>query len=165
MEDLLNVANKRSSDRRDQAAESLPRVNKPSPQYSPPARPPEAQIDRSHELDNDRALVLIRAMVNAVKSDGNLDEREQQKMFEQLGNPTRDNIEYLRKLLAEPLDVQEFVRSVPFGMEQQVYTMSLVAIDLDDRSEINYLNQLADGLRIPVDVRKQIHQRLNALGN
>ena len=47
-------------------------------------------------------------------------------------------------------------------MEQQVYTMSLIAIDLDTNREARYLTQLADALRIPADVREQIHQRLGA---
>ncbi len=68
----------------------------------------------------------------------------------------------LREEFAKPLDVREFAWSVPLGMEQQVDTMSLVAIDLDTRREAKYFLDLAHGLRIPADVREQIHQRLGA---
>lgn len=60
------------------------------------------------------------------------------------------------------MDVREFAWSVPIGMEQQVYTMSLIAIDLDTSREASYFIDLAHGLRIPANVREEIHQRLGA---
>jgi uncharacterized membrane protein YebE (DUF533 family) len=47
-------------------------------------------------------------------------------------------------------------------MEQQVYTMSLIAIDLDTGEEAKYLMELSESLRLPTAVREQIHQRLGA---
>jgi uncharacterized membrane protein YebE (DUF533 family) len=47
-------------------------------------------------------------------------------------------------------------------MEQQVYTMSLIAIDLDTGEEAKYMMELAESLRLPAEVREQIHQRLGA---
>jgi uncharacterized membrane protein YebE (DUF533 family) len=44
-------------------------------------------------------------------------------------------------------------------MEQQVYAMSLIAIDVDAQSESKYLSELAHGLRLPSEVREQIQQR------
>jgi uncharacterized membrane protein YebE (DUF533 family) len=101
-------------------------------------------------------------MLNAAKSDGQIDQAEQQSILEHVGDRSRETIRLLRDEFARPLDVDAFARSVPIGMEQQVYTMSLIAIDLDTSREARYLNQLADALRIPGDVRKQIHQRLGA---
>jgi hypothetical protein len=162
LEDLLNVANDRSSHRRSGASPSNPQPAPPiSPQRSSPASRP-AQADRNQPSDDDRAIVLIRAMINAAKADGRIDDAEQKKIIDKLGNPSRANIDFLRKEFAAPLDVQAFIQSVPIGMEQQVYTMSLIAIDLDEGREANYLMQLAQGLRIPADIREQIHQRLGA---
>jgi len=101
-------------------------------------------------------------MVNAAKADGKLDEAEQQKIFERLGDPTRAELDFLRKEFASKLDVQEFARSVPVGMEQQVYAISLITIDLDEGSEANYLLELSQSLRISADVREQIHQHVGA---
>ncbi len=111
---------------------------------------------------DERALVLVRAMVNAAKSDGQIDQSEQQSILERLGDTSREAIEFLRQEFAKPLDVREFAWSVPIGMEQQVYTLSLIAIDLDTSREASYLLELAHGLRIPDEVREQIHQRLGA---
>ena len=63
---------------------------------------------------------------------------------------------------ARPLNLREFASSIPVGMEQQVYMLSLVAIDLDTGKEAKYLLELSEALRLPVDVREQIHQRLGA---
>ncbi len=162
LEDLLNVARDRSPNRSTGSLQSNPRPTKSIPQQhsSPASR--HAEVDRNQHSDNERAVVLIRAMINAAKADGKIDEIEQTKIIDKLGNSSRENIEFLRKEYSAPLNVHDFVQSVPIGMEQQVYTMSLIAIDLDEGSEANYLMQLAQGLRIPADVREQIHQRLGA---
>jgi uncharacterized membrane protein YebE (DUF533 family) len=114
--------------------------------------------------DSERALVLVRAVLNAAKSDGQLDRAEQQSILEHLGDASRETIQFLRDEFAKPLNVGEFARSVPIGMEQQVYTLSLIAIDLDTRREADYLTQLANALRIPKEIREQIHERLGAPG-
>jgi hypothetical protein len=151
LEDMLNVANDRDTQRR--AAQ-------------PPAPVPPAQVGRNQPsaatMENDRALVLVRAMVNAAKADGQIDQTEQQNILRRLGDSSREAVQFLRDEFAKPLDVHEFARSVPIGMEQQVYSMSLIAIDLDTGREADYLLELANGLRIPTDVREQIHQRYGA---
>ena len=47
-------------------------------------------------------------------------------------------------------------------MEQQVYLMSLMAIDLDSNDEAHYLDQLAKGLNISKEVCNQIHAKVGA---
>lgn len=160
LEDLLNVSN----NRRSQRGSSQPQRR---PQPSPPVqRQPQSNansgFDTFNRSDNEKAEFLVRAMVNAAKADGRIDKSEQNKIIEKMGNTSRENIDFLRQLFNEPLDVQAFVRSVPVGMEQQVYMISLIAIDLDEASEAKYLMDLSQGLRIPDDTREQIHQRLGA---
>ncbi len=162
LEELLNVANNRQASRGSGSPPSTSPRTTPFPRKSSPSSPRDSGAVRNRYSDEDRAIVLIRSMVNAAKADGRIDQGEQDKIIKQLGNPSRENIEFLRNEFSAPLDVQEFVRSVPIGMEQQVYTMSLIAIDLDEGSEASYLVQLAEALRIPVDVREQIHQRFGA---
>ncbi len=112
--------------------------------------------------DDERALIVIRAMVNAAKADGRLDQEEQDKILKQLRNPTNEHIQFLRDEFARPLDVRGFAMSVPVGMEQQVYTASLIAIDLDTGEEAKYLMELAENLRLSPEIRQQIHERLGA---
>ena len=101
-------------------------------------------------------------MINAAKCDGDISEAEQQSILERIGNPTQDVIDFLRNEFAQPLDVREFAWSVPLGLEQKVYTMSLGAIDLDVNTEATYLRDLAHGLRLYPEVCNQIHQQLGA---
>ena len=66
-----------------------------------------------------------------------------------MGDTSHDTIQFLREEFAKPLDIRGFIRSVPVGMEQQVYTLSLIAIDLDTGREADYLLELAEGLASP----------------
>lgn len=116
----------------------------------------------NHKEANDQATLIIRAMVNAAKSDGRLDKDEQQKITGNLGNVTKDEIDFINSELAKPLDVDGFARSVPAKLANQVYGMSLTAIDLDSNKEAQYLHQLAQGLGIDNDTANQIHRQLGA---
>ncbi|MCA9184852.1 MAG: DUF533 domain-containing protein [Pirellulaceae bacterium] len=171
LEDLLNVAQDRHHQRTGQPR-THPPAAPPRPAPSPPSRGgnpfgrASENTGRTYEHDqldeNDRAVVLIRAMVNASKADGQISQDEQQKILNQLGGATQEVVQFLREEFARPLDVREFAWSVPLGMEEQVYTLSLVAIDLDTNPEAAYLAELAHGLRIPRDVRDALHQRVGA---
>ncbi len=174
LEDLLNVATNRNQQRTPSPApQAAPRsfptqsiapqaspFNKPNmrPQSAPPLRNPA----NNPQQQNDDAIVLIRAMINAAKSDGEISEAEQQSILERIGNPTQEVITFLRQEFASPLDVREFAWSVPLGLEQKVYTMSLAAIELDANHEAVYLRDLAHGLRLSPEVCNQIHQQFGA---
>jgi uncharacterized membrane protein YebE (DUF533 family) len=120
-----------------------------------------ATLQPTQEQDQ-QAEVLIRAMISAAKSDGAIDKSEQEKIAGQLNDATPDEVNFVRQELSAPLDFDGLVRSVPRGMEQQVYLMSLMAIDLDSQSEARYLDQLAQRLGISHEASNQIHQQLGA---
>jgi hypothetical protein len=163
LEDLLKVAKGRHAGRGTERREPPSRAGAPPSHRSGYGESRSSDDRRDDTVSaNDRALVLVRAMVNAAKSDGQVSQDEQQKILERLGGQSREAIQFLREELAKPLDVREFAQSVPLGMEQQAYTMSLIAIDLDTGREAKYLVELAQALRIPLEVREQIHQRLGA---
>ncbi|WP_456412029.1 tellurite resistance TerB family protein [Thiolapillus sp.] len=109
---------------------------------------------------NEQAAIMIRAMINAAKADGRVDQEEQQHIVEGLGDVTPDEVEFVKKEMAQPLDVEGFVRSVPRGMERQIYLASLMAIDLDTNPEAQYLHQLAQGLGLDANEVNQLHEQL-----
>jgi uncharacterized membrane protein YebE (DUF533 family) len=148
LEDILNVAKSRSTGSADSSNRGIP-----IPRTLPSGSPPD---------DNERALVLVRAMISAAKADGRLDEQEQENILKQLHATSADAVRFLREEFHRPVNLPELVSSVPIGMEQQVYTMSLIAIDLDTGEEAKYMMELAESLRLPTEVREQIHQRLGA---
>ncbi len=109
-----------------------------------------------------QATVIVRAMINAAKADGQVDQKELQQITGKMGQMDQDEIQWLRTEISVPLDVKSFVASVPRGMEQQIYAMSLMAIDLDTQQEAKYLHELAQGLGIPANVCNQLHEQLGA---
>jgi len=117
------------------------------------------KVDDAQEKE---AEILLRAMLNAAKSDGEIDEAEQKKITEHLKDVSDEEAEFVRNELNLPLDVEGFIKSVPRGMEEKVYFMSLLAIDLDSEEEAKYLDQLSKGLSISHDVANQIHEKLGA---
>ncbi|MGB5337693.1 MAG: DUF533 domain-containing protein [Gammaproteobacteria bacterium] len=109
-----------------------------------------------------QAEVLLRAMLNAAKSDGQIDKAEQERIVEHLGDISESEKQFLRDEMSAPLDADAFVRSIPKGMVLQVYLMSLTSIDLDSTAEAQYLNKLAQGLGISPRACNQIHQQAGA---
>jgi uncharacterized membrane protein YebE (DUF533 family) len=109
---------------------------------------------------NQQAAVLLRAMISAAKADGNIEAEEQKKILEQLKDASEEDTEMVRKEIQAPLDLQGLIDSIPIGMEQQVYLMSLLAINLDSKEEAIYLDKLAKGLNISHAVSNQIHNKL-----
>ena len=108
----------------------------------------------------EQAQVMLRAMISAAKADGEIDAAEQQKISEHLDDITPDERQLLQSMIGEPNDMQSLVKNIPAGMEQQAYFMSLLAIDLDSKSETEYLQQLAKSLNISQQAVNSIHEKL-----
>ncbi len=187
LEDMLGVARGRTGSAAQPTPQpqqlppaAQPRYQQPPPPTRPRYQQPPASVqpsgfptnvgaqpapDRGHNAgltQNDEALVLVRAMINAAKADGSVSQEEQQAIIHKLANPTQETIDFLRQEFSAPLNVRDFAWSVPLGMEQQVYTMSLAAINLDTNPEAAYLRDLAHGLRLDAQFCNELHQRYGA---
>jgi len=124
---------------------------------------PFEQTPQSPQLDsNQQSEVYIRAMIQAGLSDGRLDEQEQQAILQKVGNVGSAEENFIRAEMAKGSDVNGFIQSVPRGIEEEVYAMSLMAIQLDNRTEAQFLDSLAKGLRITKEQSNAIHDRLGA---
>ena len=78
------------------------------------------------DLDNDQAEVLIQAMVNSAKSDGEVSKEEVDNIIEQLGDLQADEEAYLREQLNGPfIDPGAFGSSVPKALGPQAYACLL----------------------------------------
>lgn len=154
LEDILNVGRKREEQRHSNPA---PPASAPSGGIAVDS--PFSDKSRGQSPQNDQALVLVRAMVNAAKADGQISSDEQQAILQHFEGASNDALQFLRKELSQPLDVREFAWSVPIGLEQQVYAMSLIAIAVDTKAEQAYLGELAHALRLQPEVQEQLHQR------
>lgn len=119
-------------------------------------------IGSSQKEAAQHATLIIKAMINAAKSDGSIDKDEQEKVIKKLGDITREEANFVRAEFDAPLDVNAFINSTPRGMERQIYAVSLMAIDLDSNKEARYLAQLAKGFQISPEIANNIHTQLGA---
>ena len=118
-------------------------------------------LSEKEEIEHDRDLyILLKAMVNAAKSDGTVDKIEHQRIMEFMGDMNGIQRLFVEQELKTALDIKAFIKEIPKGMERQVYYMSLFAIDLDSSAEMIYLDTLAKELKLSDDVVSSIHQSL-----
>lgn len=111
-------------------------------------------------MSDEEAALLIRAMTNSAKADGEVDDDEIAAIFSRAGDLEDDEQEFIRNELKSPLDLDAFIESVPSGMEADVYTASLLPIEVDSVAETKYLQDLADGLGLREDDIAKIHEAL-----
>ncbi|MCK8464343.1 tellurite resistance TerB family protein [Aliiroseovarius sp. S1339] len=119
---------------------------------APKATPTQAQ--------EDQAALLLRAIIQAAKSDGRIDAKEKEALMQHLGDMTDDEARAVNDELRRPVDIQGLARDVPRGMEGQVYAMSLVGLDLDSQAEAKYLHALGQALGIDARTANAIHQKM-----
>lgn len=120
-----------------------------------------SDVEVSQQTEQD-AQILLQAMIAAAKSDGVVDDDEQQRILGKMGDVSQAEEQFLRDEMASTFDLNAFIRTVPQGMEQQVYLMSLLAIDLDSQEEAQYLDRLRRGLNLSEQQCNGIHQQLGA---
>lgn len=108
------------------------------------------------------AGLMLKVMIQAVKCDGELDEAEKTKLMGSLGDASQAEMKFVNAELAAPLDIEALAKQIPQGMEAQAYMMSLMAIDLDNRTEADYLHAFAQALDLEKDQVNAIHDHVKA---
>lgn len=106
------------------------------------------------------AGLMLKAMIQAAKADGKVDAAEQKKLLGNLGDVSAEEQAFVQAELRAPIDVAGLARLVPDGLEAQVYTMSVMAIDLDNQNEAQYLHELAQKLGLDQRNVNHIHAQL-----
>jgi uncharacterized membrane protein YebE (DUF533 family) len=109
--------------------------------------------------DGNFAKLTLRAMINAAKADGAIDQTEKARLFDRLGQVTLTEEEkaFLFDELAKPIDTDGLVAAV--GSPQaaaHVYAASLLAIDVDQPAEQRYLDDLARRLNLAPELAAEI---------
>jgi len=111
----------------------------------------------------EQAKVLIRAMIAGTKADGKVDQAEQQKIVDQLGDDiSAEERNFVVGEMQSALDVNDLVRSIPKGSEQQAYMMSMMGMTLDTQEEAQFLDAFRKGLGISEQMANAIHEQLGA---
>ena len=107
------------------------------------------------------AGLMLRAMIQAAKADGDIDEAEKAKILETIGEDAdADDIAFVQQQLAAPVDVQALADATPEAQKMQVYSMSLMSIRVDTQAEAAYLDQLAGALGLDQQVVNMLHMQM-----
>ncbi|WP_017999530.1 DUF533 domain-containing protein [Paracoccus sp. N5] len=112
---------------------------------------------------NALAGLMLKAMIQAAKSDGEIDEAEKAKLMAEFGELDEEERAFIREQMAAPVDAAALAREVPEGAGPQVYLMSLMAIEFDNRKEAEYLHQLAEGLGLDKQTVNGIHEKVGVI--
>jgi hypothetical protein len=119
-----------------------------------------ASTSRSAEQDQEiSAALMLRAIIQAVKCDGDLDADEKKKLMDAMGDASQAEVKAVNAELQRPTDVEALAKMVPAGMEPQVYLASLSAINLDQQAEAQYLHSLAQALELEPHEVNALHDR------
>lgn len=108
----------------------------------------------------DNAKLMIRAMIQAAKADGEIDADEQAKILEQMGELDAEERAFIEAELSKPIDVQGLAMDTTDQMKAQVYAVSVMAIRVDTTSEVSYLDGLATALGLSDEARAQVHKAM-----
>lgn len=112
--------------------------------------------------EEDVAKLMLRAMTQAARADGDLDAGEKAKLTEALSESDPGTMEILQDILSAPVSAEQLASDTPKGLETQVYTMSVNSITPDNQAEAQYLHDLATGLGIKPETANAIHDSLGA---
>ena len=120
---------------------------------------PEPEIEPSQDQEAAAALMLT-AMIQAAKSDGNFGAAERDKLLGKLGDVDAQEAAFVNAQLKAPVDVDALVDQTPNGMGAQIYAMSLLGIDLDTQDEAQYLHKLAKAYGMKPAEVNDIHDQM-----
>jgi len=108
----------------------------------------------------ENAKLMIRAMIQAAKADGEVDAEEREKILAQLGDIEPEERAFVEAELRKPVDIMGLAHDTGDAMKAQVYAMSLMAIRVDTASEAAYLDGLARALGLTDQARVAIHKAM-----
>ncbi|NNL73323.1 MAG: tellurite resistance TerB family protein [Silicimonas sp.] len=108
----------------------------------------------------DNAKLMIRAMIQAAKADGEIDAEERGKIMEHLGELDAEERAFVEVELDAPVDPMALANDTSEQMRAQVYATSLMTMRVDKMSEIAYIQQLGDALNLAPETRERIHKSM-----
>jgi uncharacterized membrane protein YebE (DUF533 family) len=109
----------------------------------------------------DVAQLTIRAMINAAKADGRIDEQEAQRLLGKMQEDgvTEEERAFVMAEIQKPMETEAIASAVPNQqVAAQVYTASLMAISVDTDAEKRYLRDLAGKLGLNQQAVAYLHQ-------
>jgi uncharacterized membrane protein YebE (DUF533 family) len=103
------------------------------------------------------AKLMLRAMIQAAKADGEISDEERKTIMDQSGDASPEERAFVEAEMAKPLDPMALARDTQESMKAQVYATSLLAIRADNPAESAYLRGLSQALGLSQATRDRIH--------
>jgi uncharacterized membrane protein YebE (DUF533 family) len=110
--------------------------------------------------------VILKAMINAAKADGAVDDREWQRIAGKLAaaGTAPEAQAFVQQEIQGPLDLTGLVQAVSSPQQAaEVYAASLLAIEVDTLGEQAYLQRLAQALGLEDQVIQRLHVSLGVV--
>ena len=137
-------------------ADSVPEAQEMPVGLHQPETPQQEQ-----ELEQGAKLIL-KAMINAAKADGQIDQSEIKRILGKLeaAGADSDARDFVIGQMNKPMDLDGIVAAARTSpqLAAQVYAASLLAIEVDTPAERQYLEQLARGLDLSPEVISRLEK-------
>lgn len=141
--------------------------------------PAEAEMGVASGADSDRVdpdelaaltsreneRLLVRAMINGAKADGQIDKDEIEKILGKLdaSSVTTEERQFVLDEMRSPIDIDAIAAEVRNSAQAaEVYGATLLAIHVDTEEERQYLRQLASALRLDPETVQRLHAMTGA---
>ena len=123
----------------------------------------EPQNPAEEQELQDKATLIVSAMINAAKADGSIDQNEARRIAGKLESEGADAEarEFITAEMRKPQDTESLIAKARTPERAvEVYAASLLAIEVDTPAERDYLRRLADGLRLAPTTVQRVHEAL-----
>jgi len=134
----------------------------PPPMPGKPASVPPPPV-ADDPAGNPEAVILIQAMIAAANADGVIDQAERDNILKRLQavDLSPEEHAFVVQELLSPADLKTIVGNVNRPeLARQVYTVSLMAIEVDTEKERQYMSTLASRLGLDESTVEQIQRSL-----
>ncbi len=124
--------------------------------------PPAPQANTANPSQA-QAVNTLRALVYAARADGKMDANERQSISTeaQKAGLSREGQELVNQFMSEDVDPNNIARNITSGQEAlQIYALSCAITRVDTFMEKQYLESLAQALRIPPQTKAAIEQKI-----
>ncbi|MFT3688167.1 DUF533 domain-containing protein [Paenirhodobacter sp.] len=111
----------------------------------------------ANTIMEEQAKLMIRAMIQAAKADGEIDAGERKAIMDHLGDASDEELAFVNAELDGPIDIAGLAAAAGESTKAQIYSSALMAITVDSEAEKQYLQQLAAALGLDATKVAEIH--------
>ena len=121
---------------------------------------------QEEQLLEQTARLVLKGMINAAKADGQIDQKEVERIVGKLqeSGVDRDLQQWVMEEMRRPIDLDGLIREIPNQqVAAQVYAASLFAIEVDTQGEQRYLADFASRAGLNQRVTQELHRAVGVM--